>query len=284
MMITRRATVKPSTKMLFHELLEWRKGYFYMKRFAYLLLIFMLLGLGSTASANDRGCQSNGHGSSRSAQARGCDSNAPAASNTTSSGQGASSSNAPSNSQGSGGHPPAGAGCRGLENAYAHHSENSPALATLIRNMKAHGCDKDGDGVINVLDQCPDTPAGVEVDEAGCPLGQPDLIIEIPPDLPATDCISGCVMTVQFTVTNIGDGNVTTNFDVSGQATQMGAASTTISGGLAAGASVSGSLTFGPTPASCFQPDCSVTLTVDSGDVVPESDETNNTASGFWLG
>ncbi|MBN1545342.1 MAG: outer membrane beta-barrel domain-containing protein [Syntrophaceae bacterium] len=30
--------------------------------------------------------------------------------------------------------------------------------------------DTDGDGVIDRLDQCPDTPAGVSVDEVGCPL------------------------------------------------------------------------------------------------------------------
>lgn len=30
--------------------------------------------------------------------------------------------------------------------------------------------DTDGDGVIDKLDQCPDTPAGVKVDEVGCPL------------------------------------------------------------------------------------------------------------------
>jgi len=30
--------------------------------------------------------------------------------------------------------------------------------------------DTDGDGVIDKLDQCPDTPAGVQVDEVGCPL------------------------------------------------------------------------------------------------------------------
>ena len=30
--------------------------------------------------------------------------------------------------------------------------------------------DDDGDGVANHLDKCPDTPKGVEVDAAGCPI------------------------------------------------------------------------------------------------------------------
>jgi hypothetical protein len=204
-----------------------------MKRFIYLFVIVMFFGLCSIASANDRGC--NGHGSARSAQVRGCGDNAPSAPNASNNGQeqGGSSSNAPSNSQQSGGQPAAGAGCRGLENAYAHHSPNSPALPTLIRNMQRHGCDRDGDGVINVLDQCPDTPAGTEVDETGCPVGQPDLLIDIPGDLPVTDCIPvvGCTMVVQFVVSNIGSGAVVSDFDVSGDATGMGSASTTISGG-----------------------------------------------------
>lgn len=45
--------------------------------------------------------------------------------------------------------------------------------------------DKDGDGVPNKLDQCPDTPAGVQVDEKGCPLdtdkdGVPDYLDKCP--------------------------------------------------------------------------------------------------------
>ncbi|MCH8544644.1 MAG: Ig-like domain-containing protein [Alcanivorax sp.] len=45
--------------------------------------------------------------------------------------------------------------------------------------------DGDGDGVIDELDQCPDTPRGVEVDEVGCPLdsdrdGVPDYLDQCP--------------------------------------------------------------------------------------------------------
>lgn len=45
--------------------------------------------------------------------------------------------------------------------------------------------DSDGDGVIDELDQCPDTPAGVQVDEVGCPIdsdgdGVPDYLDQCP--------------------------------------------------------------------------------------------------------
>lgn len=50
---------------------------------------------------------------------------------------------------------------------------------------------------------------------------------------------------------------------------------------LAAGASVD--LAF-PIPLGCFSPDCFFRITVDSTNVVVESDEGNNTASGFCLG
>jgi hypothetical protein len=39
-----------------------------------------------------------------------------------------------------------------------------------------------------------------------------------------------------------------------------------------------------PIPAGCFQPDCFFRITVDSTNIVDESNEGNNTASGFCLG
>jgi hypothetical protein len=50
---------------------------------------------------------------------------------------------------------------------------------------------------------------------------------------------------------------------------------------LAAGASVD--LAF-PIPFGCFDPDCHFRITVDSTGLIVESDEGNNTASGFCLG
>jgi OOP family OmpA-OmpF porin len=53
--------------------------------------------------------------------------------------------------------------------------------------VDAHGCplDTDGDGVYDYLDKCPNTPSGVKVDEKGCPLdtdgdGVPDYLDECP--------------------------------------------------------------------------------------------------------
>ncbi|MXV16334.1 DUF6089 family protein [Hufsiella ginkgonis] len=43
-------------------------------------------------------------------------------------------------------------------------------LAELQAQLKAALADSDGDGVIDKLDKCPNTPAGVKVDGSGCPL------------------------------------------------------------------------------------------------------------------
>ena len=55
------------------------------------------------------------------------------------------------------------------------------------RRLTAWGCEIDGDGddVPDARDQCPDTPAGVKVDEFGCPLdsdqdGVPDYLDDCP--------------------------------------------------------------------------------------------------------
>lgn len=40
-----------------------------------------------------------------------------------------------------------------------------------------HG-DQDGDGVVNKLDDCRDTPKGTQVDEKGCPLPEPVAVVE----------------------------------------------------------------------------------------------------------
>ena len=61
------------------------------------------------------------------------------------------------------------AGCHGLENAFRQQSDDSAARDALIRQMIAHGCDEDSDGVVDVLDLCPNTAAGVQVGNDGCP-------------------------------------------------------------------------------------------------------------------
>jgi OmpA-OmpF porin, OOP family len=61
--------------------------------------------------------------------------------------------------------------------------ENSVSI--IITPGKAKPRDADGDGVIDKLDMCPDTPAGVAVDANGCPLdtdkdGVPDYLDKCP--------------------------------------------------------------------------------------------------------
>jgi OOP family OmpA-OmpF porin len=63
------------------------------------------------------------------------------------------------------------------ENAFLEKAPEPPAVAARL--------DSDGDGVFDDLDQCPDTPGGVKVDEQGCPLdsdgdGVADYIDECP--------------------------------------------------------------------------------------------------------
>ena len=72
---------------------------------------------------------------------------------------------------------------------YGMNLESSQALAEWVAAVflqKAEGpVDSDGDGVIDSLDQCPDTPKGVVVDSSGCPLdsdgdGVPDYLDKCP--------------------------------------------------------------------------------------------------------
>src|SRR5690606_31612959 len=56
--------------------------------------------------------------------------------------------------------------------------------------------DDDNDGVCNLYDKCPDTPEGIRVDGAGCPLdsdndGVPDSIDECP-TIPGPPTNNGC--------------------------------------------------------------------------------------------
>ena len=64
--------------------------------------------------------------------------------------------------------------------------------------MVAADGDADGDGVVDGMDRCPETPAGVAVDEWGCPLdsdgdGVPNYV-DICPDTPAGEPVDelGC--------------------------------------------------------------------------------------------
>lgn len=68
--------------------------------------------------------------------------------------------------------------------------------------------DSDGDGVPDSLDQCPDTPTGVEVDAQGCPLdsdgdGVPDYLDQCP-DTPKGTAVdeNGCALVLSKTVSH----------------------------------------------------------------------------------
>lgn len=65
----------------------------------------------------------------------------------------------------------------------ASKKESAPEPAPVVEEPVV--ADEDGDGVPDSLDQCPNTPAGVEVDAAGCPLdadgdGVPDYLDKCP--------------------------------------------------------------------------------------------------------
>ena len=86
------------------------------------------------------------------------------------------------------------------------------------------------------------------------------------------------VITENVDVINPSTVDVAAAFEVLITADQVPPKSITVSGGLAAGASKFFSVELGP-GGNCYDPDCTVTVAVDSGNAIPESDETNNVAS-----
>src|SRR5688572_12386171 len=73
--------------------------------------------------------------------------------------------------------------------------KESLASATTT-NYKSSLADTDGDGVKDKKDKCPDTPKGVNVDAAGCPLdGDKDGVadyVDKCPKAQGTSAMSGC--------------------------------------------------------------------------------------------
>jgi hypothetical protein len=115
----------------------------------------------------------------------------------------------------------------------------------------------------------------------------PDLTVAIPHTQIPVTCTGmpvECTTTVQFTISNVGAAPVGagTSFQVFLQADPNLSVSTTVtitiaSGGLAPGASLPMQAVALPPGPSCFDPDCTVQAAVDSGHVVQESNEANNT-------
>jgi hypothetical protein len=113
----------------------------------------------------------------------------------------------------------------------------------------------------------------------------PDLTVTIPNIRTDVSCPGGagtCITTRTFTISNPSAVNVTTPFDVLAQA-DPGQSKTITVPALAAGASLAVTQQWGPA-GNCYDPDCTVTITVDSGTAIAESNETNNTATRTDLG
>lgn len=108
---------------------------------------------------------------------------------------------------------------------------------------------------------------------------RPDLTVAIANAPTQVSCPVGtrCITTVNFTVTNAGSVAVTTPFQVLVEA-DPGQSRTVAVAGLGTGASQSFTEQLGPA-GNCYDPDCTVRVTVDSGNTVPESNEANNSAS-----
>jgi hypothetical protein len=114
---------------------------------------------------------------------------------------------------------------------------------------------------------------------------QPDLTVTLGTPSVAVSCPTGggsCITTVNFTVTNTSATPVTASFAVLIQ-TDPAQSKTITVGGIGAGVSLSFSEPVGP-DGNCFDPDCTITVTVDSGNVVAESNESNNVATATSIG
>ena len=108
----------------------------------------------------------------------------------------------------------------------------------------------------------------------------PDLTVSIPNTRTQVSCPGGggtCITTRTFTLTNTSSVNVTTSFDVLVEADPAQTKTVTVPG-LAAGASLPLTEQLGP-DGNCYNGDCTVSVTVDSGNAVGESNEVNNTAT-----
>lgn len=123
------------------------------------------------------------------------------------------------------------------------------------------------------------------VNFAACKKKRADLVVQ---SIASTtvDCPTGggsCVTTVTFTITNTGTANAG-SFNVKitldpGQSVIVNQAVA----GLAVGASQTFTIT-SPPGGNCFDPDCKVCVTVDSGNTVVESNETNNELCKNFIG
>ena len=92
-----------------------------------------------------------------------------------------------------------------------------------------------------------------------------------------------CTVTVEFDVTNISTVDVTTDIGLLVVADQVPTSSNAIVGGLDAGQTLNVTIVSNP-GGNCFDPDCSVQVTVDPSNAIPESNEANNSDNRIVLG
>jgi len=113
---------------------------------------------------------------------------------------------------------------------------------------------------------------------------KPDLTVKIV-SFEGLGCPGGqgtCEFEVKFEITNASSVDVTVPFDVKAS-TDNALTNTITEAGIGAGETIGRTVVLGPGN-NCFDPDCEVTVFVDSGGAVDESNESNNTDTMFILG
>ena len=112
-------------------------------------------------------------------------------------------------------------------------------------------------------------------------MGLPDLAVTITAD-PNPDCSTSrtCTTTITFVITNSSSMSVTSNFQVLIEVNDIQPMTIPVNG-LAAGTSQDFSQIL---TGFCYNPDCTVRVTVDSSNVIPESSETNNVEEKIFNG
>lgn len=111
----------------------------------------------------------------------------------------------------------------------------------------------------------------------------PDLTVRITSGATVTCLEDGtCNVAVNFEITNISTVPVTKTFEVLVEAEEVPSITFRVDG-LGPGASLSGVQVLGPGD-NCFNPNCTVRVTVDPSNVIQESNEANNVAEETTLG
>jgi len=113
----------------------------------------------------------------------------------------------------------------------------------------------------------------------------PDLTVALASTPTPVSCPGGpgtCITTVNFTITNTSSTAVATPFQILIESDPAQTKTITVAA-LAAGVSQSFSEQLGP-DGNCYDPDCTVRVTVDSGTAITESNEANNVASRRDIG